>query len=200
MLHNSIAIIFAGGRSSRMGSDKSLLAFGDKNSMAQFQYDKLNSIFSKVYISAKENKFDFNPPLIIDTYPQSSPLIGIISIFETLEIDEAFILSVDAPFIDIDIIEKLYAHNDTSKDAIVALTSTSIQPLCAIYKKSIIPKAKEYLKKDIHKLTYLLKNSNTIFVEFDDESKFANLNYKSDYIDAMASYSPKSLNSKLSSS
>ena len=185
MLHNSIAFIFAGGRSSRMGSDKSLLAFGDKNSMTQFQYDKLNKIFSKVYISAKNNKFDFNPPIIIDTYPQRSPLVGIISIFETLEIEEAFILSVDAPFVDIDIIEKLYAYNDKSKDAIVAQTKNGIQPLCAIYRKSIIPKAKEYLEKDMHKLTYLLKNSNTMFVEFDDESKFANLNYKSDYIDAL---------------
>ncbi len=200
MLHNSMAIIFAGGRSSRMGSDKSLLPFGDKNSMAQFQYDKLNSIFSKVYISTKEDKFDFNSRLIFDNYPQNSPLVAIISIFENLNIDEAFILSVDAPFIDKDIIKRLYSYNSSSKDAIVAQTKDGVQPLCAIYKKSIISKAKEYLEQDIHKLTYLLKNSNTTIVEFDNRDKFANLNYKSDYIDAIKSYSPKSLNSKLSSS
>jgi len=185
MLDNLVAIIFAGGRSSRMGTDKSLLPFGDKSSMAQFQYDRLNSIFSKVYISAKNNKFDFNPLLIKDIYPQSSPLVALISIFETLEIDETFILSVDTPFIDRDIIEKLYSYNDNSKDIIVAKTSNGIQPLCGIYKKSILPKAKEYLNKDIHKLTYLLKNSNTTFVEFEDDSKFANLNYKEDYLKAL---------------
>ncbi|SHO81130.1 Molybdopterin-guanine dinucleotide biosynthesis protein MobA [hydrothermal vent metagenome] len=185
MLDNSIAFIFAGGRSSRMGTDKSLLKFGDKNSMAQFQYDRLKKIFSKVYISAKENKFDFNPSIILDKYPQHSPLVAIISIFETLDIEEAFILSVDAPFIDIDIIKKLYDNNDKSKDAIVASTSSGIQPLCAIYKKSIILKAKEYLEKDIHKLKYLLKNSNSTFIEFDDESKFTNLNYREEYINAM---------------
>jgi len=185
MLDNLVAIIFAGGRSSRMGTDKSLLAFRDKSSMAQFQYDKLNSIFSKVYISAKSDKFDFNPPLIVDIYPQSSPLVAIISIFETLKIDEAFILSVDTPFIDKDIIEKLYRYNDNSKDIIVAKTQDGIQPLCGIYKKSILKNAKEYLEKDIHKLTYLIKNSNTTFVEFEDESKFANLNYREDYLKAL---------------
>ena len=57
---DSIAVILAGGKSSRMQQDKALLPFGEVNSLAEFQYRRLSKIFSKVYISSKYNKFDFN--------------------------------------------------------------------------------------------------------------------------------------------
>ncbi len=53
------AIILAGGKSGRMKKDKSLLPFNEYNTLAEFQYRRLSKIFSKVYISTKNNKFDF---------------------------------------------------------------------------------------------------------------------------------------------
>ena len=60
----STAVILAGGKSSRMKQDKALLPFGDTNSLAEFQYRRLSKIFSKVYISSKNNKFDFDVNII----------------------------------------------------------------------------------------------------------------------------------------
>ena len=106
------AIIFAGGKSSRMGEDKALLPFGNHKTLTAYQYEKLKKVFHTVSISAKENKFDFNCPIITDIYEESSPLVGILSIFETMkEIDEVFILSVDAPFVDDAIIAKIMEKN-----------------------------------------------------------------------------------------
>jgi len=53
-------VIFAGGKSSRMGEDKSLLPFSSFKTLTEFQLSRLSKIFKNVYISTKEkNKFEF---------------------------------------------------------------------------------------------------------------------------------------------
>jgi molybdopterin-guanine dinucleotide biosynthesis protein A len=178
---NRVCVIFAGGKSSRMGNDKSLLPFGEFSSLAQYQYHKLSSIFDKVYISAKSNKFNFDVTIIEDCYIDSSPLVGLVSIFETIDIDEVFILSVDAPFVDFTIIEKLYSDALPSKDVTIALSPNGVEPLCGIYRRTILPKAKEFLDKNNHRLQALLKEVDTQKVVFFKKDAFINLNYLDEY-------------------
>ena len=79
------AIIFAGGRSPRMGKDKALLPFGKQTTLTAYQYKKLKKVFRHVSISAKENKFNFDCQVIPDIYEECSPLVGLLSIFDTLK-------------------------------------------------------------------------------------------------------------------
>ena len=60
------AVIFAGGKSSRMGEDKALLPFSNYPTLTEFQHDKLSTLFDDVYISAKQNNFDFECRVIQD--------------------------------------------------------------------------------------------------------------------------------------
>jgi len=182
------AIIFAGGKSSRMGEDKALLPFGGYPTLTEFQYARLGTLFQKVYISAKDNKFDFDCTVIKDTYKESSPLVGIISVFETLNVEEVFILSVDAPFVNRDTMEKLVAHNENGLDAIVAQSPSGVQPLCGLYKKSVLPLAYEQLEKDNHKLSDLLRLANTLYVKFDEDLPFTNLNHPKEYRQALKNF------------
>ena len=108
MIYPIHAVIFAGGKSSRMKNDKSLLPFGAYPTLTQYQHVKLSRLFKEVYISAKADKFDFECQIIEDNNQESSPLIGIISIFESLKTEKVFILSVDAPFVDEKVIGKLF--------------------------------------------------------------------------------------------
>ena len=179
------AIIFAGGKSSRMGKDKSLLPFADCGTLSEFQYNKLSSLFDNVYISSKEDKFDFEVSVIIDLYEESSPLVGIISLFEALNIDELFILSVDAPFVDEKVIKVLLKHSDKKYDAIIAQSPRGTQPLCGIYRRSILPLAQENRIKENHKLNDLLKKAHTRFITFDDDAPFTNLNHPHEYKKAL---------------
>ena len=117
--YNIPLIIFAGGKSSRMGQDKALLPFGKYKTLSEFQHKRLSKLFKKVYISAKTNKFDFEANIIEDKYKESSPLVGIISVFETLNVDKVFILSVDAPFVNKETIDKLM-HSNNRFDAVIA--------------------------------------------------------------------------------
>jgi len=187
MIKNKTAIIFAGGKSSRMGQDKALLPFGGFSTLAQYQYQRLSKLFDRVYISAKSNKFDFEVEVIEDCYKESSPLVALVSIFERLEVQEVFVLSVDAPFVDSFTIDRLYRDSLSSKDIIVALSPHGIEPLCAIYKRNILPKAKELIEKGTHRLQTLLSSVETQIIKFDSEDIFMNLNYIEDYRQAIAS-------------
>ena len=180
MKYNIPLVIFAGGKSSRMGKDKALLPFGEYDTLSEFQHKRLSKLFKKVYISAKENKFDFKTNIIEDKYKDNSPLVGIISIFETLNIDKVFILSVDAPFVNKEVIDKLINSNNRF-DAVVAKSKSGVQPLCGVYKRSILPIAQEHLKNKNHRLNNLLKKVETQFVPFEDDTLFLNLNHPHEY-------------------
>ncbi len=177
----STAVILAGGKSSRMQRDKALLPFGESNSLAEFQYRRLSKLFSKVYISSKNNKFDFDVEVIADRYEEASPLVALVSIFETLEeIEEVFLLSVDAPFVSEMVIDTLY-KNSCSVDVVVAQSSNGLEPLCAIYRRSCLVEAKRALEANMHGLHSLFKKLQIERVQIEDETAFMNLNYPSEY-------------------
>ena len=175
------AIIFAGGKSSRMGEDKALLPFEGYKTLSEFQYKKLQNYFHTVYLSSKEKKFDFECNIILDTHTESSPLVALISIFETLDVESIFLLSVDAPLVNEHIIAKLFHAHNKKYDAVIAQSPEGLQPLCGFYNRSILTLAKDALKKDMHRLTKLLKDANTHTILFEDESLFTNLNYRHEY-------------------
>jgi molybdopterin-guanine dinucleotide biosynthesis protein A len=179
------AVIFAGGKSSRMGRDKSLLPFAKHTTLTGFQYEKLQQLFQNVYISTKKEKFDFEAKLIKDCYSESSPLVGLLSIFKKLDVKEIFVLSVDAPFVDTATINKLMQYDIKVHDAIIAKSPSGIQPLCGRYKKSILPLAQKLYNKKNHKLHNLLQQAKSITVDFEDDLPFTNLNYPKEYQEAL---------------
>ena len=186
------AVIVAGGTSSRMGQDKSLLPFGTYRTLAEYQHVKLSKLFNKVYISTKEDKFDFECLVVKDIFQVSSPLVGLISIFETLQTDEVFIISVDAPFVDGKTIERLLEQNENTFDVVVAKSPSGVQPLCGIYKRSILPLAYAQLEKENHRLSDLLALASTCFVAFEEDRPFTNLNHPQEYQEALNSFEDSS--------
>ena len=181
----STAVLFAGGKSRRMGQDKSLLPFGAFTSLAQYQHVRLQKLFKDVYISTKENKFDFSCQCIADRYTEVSPLVALLSVFETLDVEEVFVLSVDAPFADKKVIDVLMAEEREEAQVIVSRSPSGLQPLCARYHKSILPYLQIQYKNKNHKLSDLLAIVQTKEIIFSDDKAFTNLNHPQDYQDAL---------------
>jgi len=184
MKFDAVAVIVAGGKSTRMQKDKALLPFGELSSLAQFQYARLSQLFSEVYLSSKSNKFDFEVRVIEDKYEVSSPLVALISIFETLTFDEVFVLSVDAPFVDKSVMIKLYEEAELCSDIIVVKSKNGLEPLCAIYRRTFLKKAKIALSNNRHKLHALFDELTVQSVEV-EEDVFMNLNYPHEYEEAL---------------
>lgn len=59
-------VILAGGKSSRMGRDKTLLPFGGFTTLTHYGAHKFRRIFERVFVSSKFEKFDPPLPLIKD--------------------------------------------------------------------------------------------------------------------------------------
>ena len=171
-----------------MGEDKALLPFGNCSTLTEFQHSRLSSLFKNVAISAKEHKFDFDCLVIEDIYETHSPLVGIISIFETLQVEEVFILSVDAPFVESDTIKKILNSDENDLDVLVAQSPSGDQPLCGLYKKSVLPFARQQLEKNNHRLGDLLRLAHTCYVKFDEDLPFTNLNHPQEYQEALKNF------------
>jgi len=182
-------IIFAGGKSSRMGEDKALLPFGSYSSLAHYQYERLSKIFQRVYISTKESgKFNFNANFITDIPSQQetyAPTAGFIAMYEKLDGEKFFVLSVDAPFVDTAVINKLFEADKNSVDATIAKTRRGIQPMCGIYHRTLQNQFNKMAEQNNHKLGLMLKNSNSRYVFFENEKTFLNLNHPHEYQEAL---------------
>ena len=175
-------VIVAGGKSSRMGSDKALLPFGDEKTLSEYQLKRVQKWFESAYISAKNrDKFDFDASFIDDTeeFDEFSPLIALYSILKTLQTPVA-ILSVDTPFVTKKIYEKLY-KSSKDFDVIVAKSPFGSHQMCAIYKPEILPFLKKQLKNDDHKIRNLLKQVKTKYIGFESDELFTNLNEPDEY-------------------
>ena len=179
-------VILSGGKSSRMKEDKSLLPFGFSNSLIEFQYKKLKPYFKDIFISAKNDKFDFlqdKTKLIIDKNQDIySPILALQTILE--KFDKVFIIPVDTPFLTYRTINKLIDESNTF-DITIAQTPLKTHNLCGIFSKEILTFVKKMLKDDIHKINYLIKNSKNQIINFYDEDEFLNLNDKLEYKKAL---------------
>jgi len=187
-MFNIPCVIFAGGKSSRMGEDKALLPFAGFETLAEYQYTRLCKIFSNVYISCKnKSKFSFKANFIEDdnSFSVFAPTLGFITAFNTLDTKKIFALSVDTPFVSKNEIEKIILADKSVADTVIAKTDEGIQPLCGIYSKNLQPNFLRMLNENNHKLGYLLKNSKTTYVYFPDTKPFLNMNHPKDYEKAL---------------
>lgn len=171
-----------------MGEDKALLPFGSFKTLTEFQLHRLQKIFKNVYISCKNSdKFDFNAEFIEDiaTDETFAPTAGFVAIFEKLKDESIFVISVDTPFVGKEEILKILQKDLPHANATVANLASGIQPMCGVYHRSLEKEFRAMLKNNTHKLGFLLKNSNTLYVDFQDEKPFLNLNHRHEYIEAL---------------
>jgi len=176
-------VIFTGGKSSRMGEDKAFLPFASYTTLLEYQYSRLSKIFPKVYISCKDSSlYDFKADFIEDEEKELyAPTAGFVAIYKVIPDERFFALSVDSPFISKEIIEKISYEDSKNFDATIAKTSEGIQPLCGIYHRSLAKKFDKMLHENNHKLGFLLKNSRTNYVFFNNSVSFLNMNHPQDY-------------------
>jgi len=183
-------VIFAGGKSSRMGEDKSLLPFGEFPTLTQFQYERLRKIFTHVSISTKTaDKFDFNADFILDPEEvEYAPTAGFVSSFRAISDNRVMVLSVDTPFVGEHVFQSLIDADETGLDAVIAKTATGSHPLCGIYHRSLLEEFERMLREGDHRLGKMLASRQTKYVEFEDEEVFANLNHPHEYQQALSRF------------
>lgn len=148
--------VLAGGKSSRMGSDKAFLKINGKNFIENaVEILKPNCKQVKIVLNESQSNFIEKLPAdvshIFDQFENRGALGGIHAAFEDCDTEYAVILAVDLPFVTSDAIKKLceIIRNEKGLAAIFPRqTDGKLQPLCAVYQvKSCLPKARSILSE-----------------------------------------------------
>lgn len=123
-------IILAGGKSSRMKTEKGLVSLGDKPFIAHI-FEALRPLVSDIMVVSQNSEYDgFGFQRVQDLIPDSGPLAGLYTGFTHTETPYNLVLSCDVPLIRTEVLEHLIAHADPGHGAVLF----SGLPLIALYK------------------------------------------------------------------
>ena len=157
MNDNITGIILAGGKSRRMGEDKSFVLFSGK-SLIEIAIDKLSPLFKDLIIVT--NKPHLYQRYGITTQPDllkdRGPLGGIYTGLVTSKSIYNFIVACDMPFLSPALVQFM-VDKINGYDVVIAKWNNRFQPLCAIYSKNCISSIEKELSKNNFKITDFLK-------------------------------------------
>jgi len=147
MYKDITGIILSGGKSSRMGRNKSILKIGDKTIIERVR-DLLQDIFQDVILITNDpDEYKFlGLPMFEDKYRHKGPLAGIHSGLMHSSTEINFIISCDIPLITQEMIEYLVEFK-TNKIITVAKADGFIQQLAGKYSKACLSDTEDILKE-----------------------------------------------------
>ncbi|HXP47672.1 MAG TPA: molybdenum cofactor guanylyltransferase [Terriglobales bacterium] len=167
------AFVLAGGRSSRMGSDKAFLQFEGRTLLAR-ALDLLRSLTPEVRIVGPAAKFAPHGQVIEDVYPGRGPLAGIHAALSASTAELNLILAVDLPFVSESLL-RFIVEQARAADAVVTVPRIAggYQPLCAVYRCVFAPLAQAALEAGRNKIDALFAATTTRILEEPELSRFA---------------------------
>lgn len=178
------AYILAGGKSSRMGTDKGLLTLEDKP-MVEWIADVLKPLFSTIYILTSHPGYQYlGLEMLPDTYQNSGPAAGIETMLRHTQSNLNFLVSCDTPFITKEAISYLMEHAIYHEITIAGFHG-KWHPLMGVYHRNIHKNWEQLLKAGNLKIIELIQHFklnviNTEGLPEFTEKMFYNLNTPED--------------------
>jgi molybdopterin-guanine dinucleotide biosynthesis protein A len=150
MYNDITGIILSGGKSKRMGVNKSLLKIGDKT-IIEIVHSIMNDLFSDILLISNEPElYKFlNAKTFEDIFSGKGPLAGIHSGLLHSKTRKNFIISCDMPLINKEIIESIIKHKKDSPIT-VAKADGFVQQLCGLYDKDCLKTAEKILNESLN--------------------------------------------------
>lgn len=183
------AVILCGGKSSRMGFDKSKIKI-DGRLLIEILGEKLEKIFDEIILVAeKEDKFEnLKYKVVEDMEKNYGPAGGIYTGLKNASSKYVFFLACDMPKINIDYIKYLMnIVEDDECDGLICKKDDWIEPLHAFYSKGLIRNFQKGIEENSLVLYDIIKNSKIKYIPEEITKKyspdldiFINLNYVKD--------------------
>lgn len=155
------AFVLAGGRSSRMGSDKALLTLGEQTLLERALHT-VSQVAPKVLIVGSRVRYGRFAEVVEDVYPGCGPLGGIHAALKETDTDRNLILSVDMPLMSASFLSWLVQQAAEGIEMItVPDTAGTPQPLCAVYRREALDAAEQALASGDYKVDRLFSKVAT---------------------------------------
>jgi molybdenum cofactor guanylyltransferase len=177
------AFVLAGGKSSRMGTDKAFLEYRGRP-LVEHAIALAGSLSSAVRVVGSREKFGRYGLVVEDIFPGQGPLGGIHAALCVSRADLNLMIAVDMPLLSQPFLQYLIDRARGST-AIVTVPRTDRRwhPLCAVYRSSFVTLAEEALKAGKNKIGSLFDMTQTLTIEEEEltsagfsPSLFLNLN------------------------
>lgn len=179
------AIILAGGNSSRMQKDKSMLRIKGQPLIQQIA-EQLKGHFNQVLVSANDlDKHAFlGLSLVPDIEKGKGPLMGIYSALKQSKNEINFVVACDIPKMHMPFIREMIKRSKEREVVIPVSRDSQLEPLFAVYKKSIAEKIKSLLDQGKRKVSELFNLTDTEYIPMPEpETWYKNLNENKEYQD-----------------
>lgn len=155
-------VVLAGGRSSRMGTNKAFMEIGGKSIIAA-QLALLGRVFASAFIVADDTTAyaSLGVPVIPDEAKGMGPLAGVHAALSHVSahhpgLGGIFVLACDMPFVTERVVRALSELD--SADAVVPHAGGTYHPLCASYALSCLPVAERHLREGRLDMTSLVRD------------------------------------------
>lgn len=150
------AFILAGGKSTRMGSDKAFVVLSGRTLLARM-LDLAREVSRNVHIVGDRSKFAAFARVVEDSFLNCGPLGGIHAALRASNSDLNLVLAVDVPFVSLALLQYIITRAKSFPDATVIAPRAAggLQPLCAIYRREFAEVAEKSLREQRYKIDAL---------------------------------------------
>lgn len=182
------AIVLAGGNSTRMGTDKSLISI-EGRPMIQYVCDQLKGHFEEILVSANDRtKYGFlNLKVVPDRETGMGPMMGLASALQAASHELALAVACDLPRLDLPLARRMLARAP-GHDAVVPRLSPAsngrpplLEPLFAVYRRPVADTMLDLLQSGERRLRRVFPRVRTHFFDVDEATSLLNLNTEEDY-------------------
>jgi molybdenum cofactor guanylyltransferase len=185
--------VLAGGKSTRMGTDKGFLELEGRTLLAR-ALELAVSIGSPAKIVGDPQKFSRFGQVVEDIYHDHGPLGGIQAALASTATELNLILAVDLPFLRSEFLQYLISRaRETSAVVTVPRAVGGLQPLCAVYRSAFLPISERSLRAGKNKIDALFAEVETRVIDEQEirnagfgEGIFRNVNTPDDWNKAQA--------------
>ena len=140
--------ILAGGRSKRMGSDKALLTIEGIPLLQRVINAAHTLADARIIISNSPTTHSpFLWPLFPDRFPDAGPLGGLATALHHATTSHLLLLACDMPNLTPPLLQYLIDQPRASHGVIIPEDENGLQPLCAVYSRSVLPLAEDTIEQ-----------------------------------------------------
>ena len=192
-IHPLTAIILAGGKSSRIGSDqdKAILKLNGKR-LIDIVISKLKHIVGdNIIIVGPPEKYPSYKQVVPDLFNQRGLLVGLYSGLKSSASRYNLVVGCDMPFLKVELLQYMRDKMDSNDIIIPRYAKSYIEPLCAIYSKDCLSVMERNIEAGILSIRRIFPYLKVKYIEekeikrVDPElNSFFNINFKEDFIRA----------------